>query len=669
MEYVTGGLQDVGNVAGTYNGVNRGNLAGYLGASSNAASLAGRLGGSSSLQTYGGDVGALAAILQGLQHGGWQGDTNAALGAARLGANTGALPASVGQYAGYLGIPLAAYDFAKYGTQSGRTGSDALTGAESGAEIGSAFAPGIGTLLGGLIGGAAGAVASAFGPGAEDPENMQWNQYASAYDKNPQIAGYLAPNVAYQNLAGVMDARDNTPGHSEPIEQTFGRMGEQNLMDQLTGYLNQEYKSGAIKPGESVGQQWTSTIDPWLQSRGATIDPNQNTVKGAPEGNALTGDLQSLIGDWESGELTPQSKVGINGQTIGGLTQFAGETPQESQFWAKQAAQQQAAQSEQGNQSMRGVARAARGGQVNSKLARLKALLAAPPMSSQPVRHFDAGGYVDYYNIGNDFSDPSSFDLTQQNLDSLNSASDFNPDLSYYGQSGYDSPGLENYTEPSSGVLGALAAGGKDVGSVLSALKGYAPLIPLIGALTGATNPKAPSVPNLPNNSITPIATPSYSRSPVAAPTNSATHKPMTTQDWYTYGERPEASFFGNSQLPYVAGMSPANQAPTQGYLGAKPYMGVAHGGEIEFDGSQGPHVRGPGDGTSDDIPARLSDGEYVFDAGSVAALGNGSNEAGARRLDQMRQNIRKDAGKRLVKGKQFMKAKAPEQYLSEEKD
>lgn len=72
----------------------------------------------------------------------------------------------------------------------------------------------------------------------------------------------------------------------------------------------------------------------------------------------------------------------------------------------------------------------------------------------------------------------------------------------------------------------------------------------------------------------------------------------------------------------------------------------------------------GHGDGTSDDIDAKLSGGEYVMDAGTVSMLGNGSNEAGSRALDQLRSRIRKHAGKQLVKGKQFMKAKTPAAYL-----
>lgn len=75
-------------------------------------------------------------------------------------------------------------------------------------------------------------------------------------------------------------------------------------------------------------------------------------------------------------------------------------------------------------------------------------------------------------------------------------------------------------------------------------------------------------------------------------------------------------------------------------------------------------YIQGPGDGTSDDIDARLSNGEYVMDAGSVAMLGNGSNEAGAKKLDELRMNLRKHAAQDLSQGKQFMKAKKPMSYV-----
>ena len=86
------------------------------------------------------------------------------------------------------------------------------------------------------------------------------------------------------------------------------------------------------------------------------------------------------------------------------------------------------------------------------------------------------------------------------------------------------------------------------------------------------------------------------------------------------------------------------------GLLAGSPLRGDAKGGynapeghNPQFiTGKTGHYVRGAGDGQSDSIPAMLADGEYVFDADTVAALGNGSSDAGARVLDKMRENIRK---------------------------
>lgn len=60
--------------------------------------------------------------------------------------------------------------------------------------------------------------------------------------------------------------------------------------------------------------------------------------------------------------------------------------------------------------------------------------------------------------------------------------------------------------------------------------------------------------------------------------------------------------------------------------------------------------VRGIGGGQDDLIDAKLSDGEYVVSAQDVAFLGGGSNEDGARKLDEMRKLIRKQAGQRNTK-------------------
>jgi len=74
-----------------------------------------------------------------------------------------------------------------------------------------------------------------------------------------------------------------------------------------------------------------------------------------------------------------------------------------------------------------------------------------------------------------------------------------------------------------------------------------------------------------------------------------------------------------------------------------------AAGGIAQY-AAGGKFLRGPGDGMSDDIraniegnqEARLADGEFVIPADVVSHLGNGSSEAGSRRLYKMMADIRK---------------------------
>lgn len=80
-----------------------------------------------------------------------------------------------------------------------------------------------------------------------------------------------------------------------------------------------------------------------------------------------------------------------------------------------------------------------------------------------------------------------------------------------------------------------------------------------------------------------------------------------------------------------------------------------------------GRYVRGGTAGQEDKVQALLSDGEYVMDADVVSALGDGNNEAGAARLDKMRENIRSHK-RSAPAGKIPPKAKSPEAYLKKGK-
>ena len=57
------------------------------------------------------------------------------------------------------------------------------------------------------------------------------------------------------------------------------------------------------------------------------------------------------------------------------------------------------------------------------------------------------------------------------------------------------------------------------------------------------------------------------------------------------------------------------------------------HGGLAQSYPRRNGSINGPGTGTSDDIPAMLSDGEFVMTAQAVKGAGNGSREKGMRRM------------------------------------
>ena len=64
-----------------------------------------------------------------------------------------------------------------------------------------------------------------------------------------------------------------------------------------------------------------------------------------------------------------------------------------------------------------------------------------------------------------------------------------------------------------------------------------------------------------------------------------------------------------------------------------KPVAYSADGGEIENFPRMNGRIEGPGTETSDDIPAMLSDGEFVFTAKAVRGAGNGSRENGMKNM------------------------------------
>ena len=92
----------------------------------------------------------------------------------------------------------------------------------------------------------------------------------------------------------------------------------------------------------------------------------------------------------------------------------------------------------------------------------------------------------------------------------------------------------------------------------------------------------------------------------------------------------------------------------------------LASGGVSDLGGYSdgGRLLQGPGTGVSDSIPAsiagkqpaRLADGEFVVPARIVSEIGQGSTDAGARKLYQMMDRIQRKRSETIGKNKQFAK-------------
>ena len=141
------------------------------------------------------------------------------------------------------------------------------------------------------------------------------------------------------------------------------------------------------------------------------------------------------------------------------------------------------------------------------------------------------------------------------------------------------------------------------------------------------------------------------------------------------------------AQPAYTPPPVPAYQTPDQ-QLGLESFypmmekrlaalgaaQGYAGGGDVYSLGGYsdgGRLLKGPGDGVSDSIPAvigqrqpaRLADGEFVVPARIVSEIGNGSTEAGARKLYAMMDRVQKARGKTVGKKKVAVNTRS-EKYL-----
>jgi hypothetical protein len=153
----------------------------------------------------------------------------------------------------------------------------------------------------------------------------------------------------------------------------------------------------------------------------------------------------------------------------------------------------------------------------------------------------------------------------------------------------------------------------------------------------------------------------------------------MGVNTMYPMANMATPSFATPYQSPVSTNMlSPTSDSPV-GMSGEPSMQGtrMAEGGISDAGYNLGGYsdggrlLRGPGDGVSDSIPAmigkkqpaRLADGEFVVPARIVSELGNGSTEAGARKLYAMLDRVQSARSKSIGKGKVAKNSRA-DKYL-----
>jgi hypothetical protein len=153
----------------------------------------------------------------------------------------------------------------------------------------------------------------------------------------------------------------------------------------------------------------------------------------------------------------------------------------------------------------------------------------------------------------------------------------------------------------------------------------------------------------------------------------------MPDQGTWKYGNAPDDldTLFGEKEeeeegsLGFKAGgfvaplqMASGGAMPLPLLVKSGGALGALPRGDGRLDFRHGAHVAGEGDGQSDDIKAMLADGEFVFPADVVSALGNGSTKAGSDKLYEMMHSIRERARSKKPKDLPPPALKSPLDYL-----
>jgi len=136
----------------------------------------------------------------------------------------------------------------------------------------------------------------------------------------------------------------------------------------------------------------------------------------------------------------------------------------------------------------------------------------------------------------------------------------------------------------------------------------------------------------------------------------------------------PQQAFGGEDLMAMFNSGDPWKRAyamypEVRAFVASQKAKGMAAGGisDLGHYSDGGRMLKGPGDGVSDSIPAsiegkrpaRLADGEFVVPARIVSELGNGSTDAGAKRLYSMLERVQRARNKTVGKGKVAVDSKA----------
>jgi hypothetical protein len=201
--------------------------------------------------------------------------------------------------------------------------------------------------------------------------------------------------------------------------------------------------------------------------------------------------------------------------------------------------------------------------------------------------------------------------------------------------------------------------------------------IPASSAMTSTAQPNFTNLSNAPT--LSSIGVPSQALSPTGLGYTNSANSPTLSSSGVTanlpYSSTSQDEIYQLQQeYPQLANVDPRiltkllassgdSNSALQTYKRGGSVQHYEHIPEFKT-GTTGHYVKGKGDGQSDDIPAMLADGEYVFDADTVAQLGNGSSDAGAKLLDHFRESLREH--KRSAPNDKIPPKASPLQYMKE---